>query len=89
MELEVKIHRAEEDTAYNAITEHLRERGIVLCKRQESKTMRLFHEMAYTPQDGYEVIHGYELLGLLGSGQHIRIWSLSVNQKRPEHPPTR
>lgn len=61
MELEVKVHSAEEDKAYSAITEHLRERGIVLCKRQESKTMRLFRAMGYTPQDGYEVIHDNEL----------------------------
>lgn len=62
MELEVKVHSAEEETAYNAITEHLRERGIVLCTRQESKTMRLFRAMGYiTPHDWYQVTHGYEL----------------------------
>lgn len=61
MELEVKVHSAEEDTTYSAITEHLRERGIVLCERQESKTMRLFRSMGYTPQDGYGDMHGYEL----------------------------
>ncbi|KAJ6102704.1 hypothetical protein N7486_005131 [Penicillium sp. IBT 16267x] len=42
MELEVKVHRTEEDRVYQAITEYLITRGVVLCARQESKTMRLF-----------------------------------------------
>jgi hypothetical protein len=47
MELEVKVHRVEEDRVYQAVTENLNARGVVLCARQESKTMRLFREMSY------------------------------------------
>lgn len=62
MELEVKVHSVEEETVYNAITEHLRERGIVLCMRQESKSMRLFRAKGYiTPQEWYHVTQGHEL----------------------------
>ncbi|KAL4733045.1 hypothetical protein BDV11DRAFT_214442 [Aspergillus similis] len=48
MELEVKVHRAEEDRAYQSITDYLSARGVALCARQESKTMRLFRMMGYT-----------------------------------------
>ncbi|KAL4767175.1 hypothetical protein BDW60DRAFT_200670 [Aspergillus nidulans var. acristatus] len=47
IELEVKIQRAEKDRVYQSITDHLSARGVVLCARQESKTMRLFRTMGY------------------------------------------
>lgn len=62
MELEVKVHRAEEDAVYNAITEQLDKSGIVLCERQESKTMRLFRAMGYIkPPDWDQEMSRYEL----------------------------
>lgn len=62
MELEVKVHRAEEDTVYNAITEKLDKSGVVLCERQESKTMRLFRAMGYIkPQDWDQEMYRHDL----------------------------
>ncbi|KAJ6148951.1 hypothetical protein N7471_000150 [Penicillium samsonianum] len=44
-ELEVKVHRAKEETVYQAITEHLSAQGVVLCDRQEGKAMRLLRAL--------------------------------------------
>lgn len=47
MELEVKVSRAEKSIVYQAVTEYLCAQGVVICARQESKTMRLFRSMGY------------------------------------------
>lgn len=47
MELEVKVFKHEGDEVYENISTYLRERGIVLCHKQESKTIRLFRAMGY------------------------------------------
>jgi hypothetical protein len=47
MELEVKVDLAEKNIVYRAVTEHLCAQGVVICARQESKTMRLFRTMGY------------------------------------------
>ncbi|KAH6889611.1 hypothetical protein B0T10DRAFT_571572 [Thelonectria olida] len=47
MELEVKVLMHEGDKAYEMITRHLKERGIVLCSKQQPKTERLFQAMGY------------------------------------------
>jgi hypothetical protein len=47
MELEVKVLMHEADKAYEMITKHLKECGIVLCSMQQPRTERLFQAMGY------------------------------------------
>ncbi|KAA8649382.1 hypothetical protein EYZ11_005639 [Aspergillus tanneri] len=62
LELEVKVHRAEEDRAYQVITEYLSAQGVVLCTRQEPKTMRLFRAMGFvTTQDESQDVYTHDL----------------------------
>ncbi|KAM0553817.1 hypothetical protein ACHAPJ_007163 [Fusarium lateritium] len=51
MEIELSTPKAGSDDVYWEVTEHLRERGVVLCDPQASKTLRLFHEMGYIDGD--------------------------------------
>ncbi|CAG9948799.1 unnamed protein product [Clonostachys rosea f. rosea IK726] len=45
MELEVKVFKHDGEAVYENISTYLGERGIVLCHKQEPKTVRLFHAM--------------------------------------------
>jgi hypothetical protein len=47
MELEVKIIKYKGDEVYEAVSRYLRERGILLCHKQESRTIKLFQAMGY------------------------------------------
>lgn len=55
MEIEVKVPKAEADEAVEATTRYLRDRGVMLCERQEGKTMRLFRAMGYTGDEKKEL----------------------------------
>lgn len=44
-ELSVKVPLSEGDTVYAAVASELRRRGVTLCDRQESKTIRLFRAL--------------------------------------------
>jgi hypothetical protein len=46
-EIETKIHRPDAGRAYLAISDHLRNSGVILCDTQESKTMRLLRGLGY------------------------------------------
>ncbi|KAF4972389.1 hypothetical protein FSARC_1048 [Fusarium sarcochroum] len=54
MEIELSTPKAGSDDVYWEVTEYLRERGVVLCDPQASKTLRLFHEMGYIDDDDDE-----------------------------------
>lgn len=62
MELEVKVHRTEEERVYWAITEHLNARGVVLCARQDSKIMRLLRAIGdVAAQDKSQDVYYHDL----------------------------
>lgn len=54
MEIEAQVSGCEGDTAYENITEHLKAHGVLLCDKQEGKTLRLFHALGYPTHDGQE-----------------------------------
>lgn len=47
LEVEVKVPRPRREAAYRLITQYLKNIGVVLCERQEPKTIRLFHALGY------------------------------------------
>lgn len=47
MEIEAKVPIKKADKAYSAITQSLKDRGVVLSEPQEGKTLRLFRDMGY------------------------------------------
>lgn len=47
MELEVKVLKHKGDEVYEKISRYLRECGILLCHKQEPRTIRLFQAMGY------------------------------------------
>ncbi|KAI3573648.1 hypothetical protein IWW34DRAFT_706568 [Fusarium oxysporum f. sp. albedinis] len=47
MELEVKVLKDKGDEVYETISRYLRECGILLCHKQEPRTLRLFQAMGY------------------------------------------
>jgi hypothetical protein len=47
MELEVKVLKYKGDEVYEKISRYLRERSILLCYKQEPRTIRLFQAMDY------------------------------------------
>ncbi|POR37233.1 Uncharacterized protein TPAR_02562 [Tolypocladium paradoxum] len=47
MELEVKVLKHNGDEVFEKITRYLRERGIMLCHKQEPRSLRLFQAMGY------------------------------------------
>jgi hypothetical protein len=55
MELEVKVHAEDAPHAFHKITKYLKRSDIVLCERQEGKTMRLFRHMGYYHDRGDEL----------------------------------
>ncbi|KAK3175525.1 hypothetical protein K4F52_010201 [Lecanicillium sp. MT-2017a] len=55
MEIETKVPLAEEREVVKRITSYLVDRGVVLCERQEGKTMRLFQSMGYIGDERLEL----------------------------------
>ncbi|KUL85296.1 hypothetical protein ZTR_07933 [Talaromyces verruculosus] len=47
MEIEVKVPRRRSKDAYQIITKYLENAGLVLCERQESRTIRIFRALGY------------------------------------------
>ncbi|CAO3636177.1 unnamed protein product [Cunninghamella blakesleeana] len=47
MEFEVKVPKYKGHSAYKKINKYLKKKGIVLCDKQETKSLRLFRHMGY------------------------------------------
>ncbi|CAO3636181.1 unnamed protein product [Cunninghamella blakesleeana] len=47
MEFEVKVPEYKGDAVYNTITNYLKRKGVILCDKQETKSLRLFRHMGY------------------------------------------
>ncbi|KAM0200148.1 hypothetical protein ACHAQI_011756 [Fusarium lateritium] len=51
MEIELATPKTGSEEVYRQVTEYLRDHGVLLCDPQESKTLRLFHELGYIDDD--------------------------------------